>query len=237
MRFIGWLFRVIVALCLMAVLAGAGALWFGLVPQRYSPFAPLSLESPPGLFLDFQLAALGRDPAQCRAALKMPHIDAAAIPDIPIKDGCGIRNAVRFANAGGAQLSIDKLTCEAAAAVTLWIEHEVQPAAQAMFGKRVTAIDDMGTYDCRNIVGNSYFKNRRSQHATANAIDIGGFTLEGGKRISVLKDWSGTGPEAQFLHKVHNEACHYFRVALSPNYNAAHKNHLHLDRGLGWVCR
>lgn len=237
MGFLARIVRLAFALILMAALSLAGALYFGLVPQRYSPFAPLSLEEPPGWFLDLQLAALGRDPAGCRAALKMPHIDAAPVVDDVLKDGCGVVNGVRFGNVGGVSLGVEKVTCEVAAALTLWVEHAVQPAALATFGKRVTGIEDMGTYSCRNIIGSKVFSNRRSQHATANAIDIGGFTLEGGKRISVLKDWSGKGPEAAFLHKVHAEGCHYFRVALGPNYNLQHKNHFHFDRGLGWVCR
>lgn len=237
MQVIARLLRTLLALVLMLALAGAGALWLGLVPPQYNPLAPLSLDGPPGTFLDFQLAALQRDPVQCRQALKPPHLDATAVPDEPLKDGCGVRNGVRFATVGGAALGVERITCELAAAIDLWVENEVQPAALAMFGKRVTAIEDMGTYSCRNIIGSKLLSSRRSQHATANAIDVAGFTLDGGKKISVLKDWSGSGPEAEFLHRIHREGCHYFRVALSPNYNPEHKNHFHFDRGLGWVCR
>lgn len=237
MQVIARLLRTLLALVLMLALAGVGALWFGLVPPQYNPLAPLSLDSPPGTFLDLQLAALQRDPVHCQQALRPPHLDASPVPDEPLKDGCGVRNSVKFATVGGVALGVDKITCELAAAVDLWVETAVQPAALAMFGKRVTAIEDMGTFSCRNIIGSKLLTNRRSQHATANAIDIAGFTLEGGKKISVLKDWPGTGPEADFLHRVHHEGCRFFRVALSPNYNPEHKNHFHFDRGLGWVCR
>jgi hypothetical protein len=215
----------------------AGAFWFGLVPQSYSPFPPISLEQRPGWFVDLRLAMLRFDSDLCRSVLKAPHIDAAPVAEVPIRNGCGLINGVRFSSAGGVRLGVDKITCEMAATLTLWIEHEVQPAAVARFGKRVSSIEDMGTYDCRNIVGNTFFAHRRSQHATANAIDIAGFTLEDGRRISVLKDWKGKGAEAQFLRDIHASACHYFRVALGPEYNESHKNHFHLDRGLGWICR
>ena len=98
-------------------------------------------------------------------------------------------------------------------------------------------LGDMGTYDCRNIVGNPLWKGLRSQHATANAIDISGFTLADGRSISVLKDWKGEGKDAEFLHEVHRRSCRYFRVALGPNFNVAHANHFHFDRGLMWTCR
>lgn len=225
------------ALLLTIAVALAGAFWFGLVPQRYSPFPPISLEQRPGWFVDLRLAMLRFDSDLCRSVLKAPHIDATPVAEVPIRNGCGLINGVRFSSAGGARLGVDKITCEMAATLTLWIEHEVQPAAVAHFGKRVSSIEDMGTYDCRNIVGSTFFSHRRSQHATANAIDLAGFTLEDGRRISVLKDWNGKGAEAQFLRDIHASACSYFRVALGPEYNESHKNHFHLDRGLGWICR
>ncbi|PTS74531.1 extensin, partial [Sphingomonas sp. HMWF008] len=81
-----------------------------------------------------------------------------------------------------------------------------------------------------------------SEHSTADAVDIAAFVLADGRRISVLEDWRGNGPEATFLHRVRNGACRLFATTLSPDYNAAHANHLHLDQavrgGMGWtVCR
>lgn len=224
-------------LLVLLTIATGGAFWFGLVPQRLSPFSPISLEKPPGFFLDAKLAALRFDPALCQAVLKEPHIDATPIPDSPLKSGCGWQNAVKFTSTGGAKIGVEPLTCEMAAAITLWMEQEVQPLAEKMFQKKVVGLGDMGTYDCRNIVGNAFWKDVRSQHATANALDISGFTLDGGKQISVLRDWDGKGPEAEFLKTVHARGCKYFRVALGPNFNAAHKNHFHFDRGPMWSCK
>lgn len=231
--------RVFSRLLLLTLIAftGTAAIWFGAIPQRLSPFSPISLEEPPGWFLDAKLAVLRRDPALCKAVLKTPHIDAVTIPDNPMKKGCGWTNSVKFSTAGGAKIGVDPLTCEMAVAVTLWMEHEVQPLALSTFGQRVTGLGDMGTYDCRNIVGNPLWKDMRSQHATANAIDISGFTLADGRQLSVLKDWNGKGAASQFLHDVHNRACRYFRVTLGPDFNAAHKNHFHFDRGIFWRCK
>lgn len=221
----------------LAIAASFAAFWFGIVPQRLSPFSPLTLDQPAQWFVDPKLAALRRDPALCHAVIKSPHVFASPIPDVPIENGCGLRNAVRVSAVGGARLPADRLACEMAAALALWIEYDVQPAAQEILGQRVQSITQMGTYSCRDIVGNAFWKGIRSQHATANAIDIGGFTLADGRQISVLKGWPGNSAEAKFLRDIHKRACRYFRVSLGPDFNASHKDHFHFDRGPLWTCR
>jgi len=224
-------------LLLILLVATVGAFWFGLVPQRLSPFSPISLEDPPSFFIDPKLAALRFDPALCNAVLKEPHIDATPIPDRVTGDRCGWSNAVKFTQAGGAEIGVEQLTCEMAAALTLWVEQEVQPLAREMFGHEVTRLGDMGTYGCRNIVGNPFWKGVRSQHASANAIDISGFTFADGRQITLLRDWKKDGPESRFLREAHRRACRYFRVALGPDFNKAHADHFHFDRGLMWTCK
>ncbi len=44
-------------------------------------------------------------------------------------------------------------------------------------------------------------------------------------------------PKATFLRQVRDGACQGFRAVLGPDYNAAHRNHFHLDRGPYRVCR
>ncbi len=213
------------------------AFWLGLVPQRFSPLAPINLNEANSYFLNMRLAALKGDANLCHAVLKTPLIEAHAIQDEPIKNGCGWKNAVRMSHAGGAKLSADKVTCEMAAALTMWLEHEVQPAAERHFSMRVTNVKHMGTYACRNIAGSKFWKDFRSQHATASAIDIESFTLSDGRSISILRHWKGDAPEARFLHDIHKRACRYFRVAIGPDFNAAHANHFHFDRGALKSCR
>lgn len=224
-------------LLLIFFVAVAGGYWFGLIPQSVSPFGTVSLDTRPAMFVDPKLSTLRFDSALCQSVLKEPHIDASPIPDRVTDNNCGWVNAVKFTHTGGAQIGVEPLTCEMAAALTLWVEHEVQPLAKEMFGQQVVRLGDMGTYDCRNIVGNPFWKGVRSQHAAANAIDISGFTFADGRSISVLKDWKGKGKEAEFLHEAHRRSCRYFRVALGPEFNAAHANHFHFDRGLMWTCR
>lgn len=224
-------------LALVLLVAVVGGYWFGLIPQRWSPLSPISLDTRPSFLVDPRLSVLRFDSELCQAILKAPHIDATPVPDRVTGTNCGWTNAVKFTQVGGAQIGVEPLTCEMAVALALWVEHEVQPLAREMFGQEVVRLGDMGTYDCRNIVGNPLWKGLRSQHAAANAIDISGFTFADGRTITLLKDWKGKGKDSAFLREVHRRSCRYFRVALSPEFNAAHANHFHFDRGLMWTCR
>ena len=73
----------------------------------------------------------------------------------------------------------------------------------------------------------------------ANAIDIADIRLSGGTQISVLRDWEADGPKAEFLRRARDGACDSFATVLSPDYNAAHADHFHLDMSARWrgVCR
>jgi hypothetical protein len=117
----------------------------------------------------------------------------------------------------------------------MWERHVLQPEAERLFGRRVTGVQTFGTYACRNVYHRD--AGRRSQHATANAIDIAGFTLAGGQTVSVLRDWKDKGAKGAFLHAVRDGACDPFQAVLSPDYNAAHADHLHLDLGRWSACR
>lgn len=132
------------------------------------------------------------------------------------------------------------IACPVAAALSVWEWQVVQPAAQRHFGSRVTAIDHFGSYSCRRIYGRD--AGTWSEHATADAVDIAGFRLADGRRITVVGDWTGSGDKAAFLREVRDGACRLFATTPSPDYNAAHRDHLHLDQAdrgaMGWrACR
>jgi hypothetical protein len=83
----------------------------------------------------------------------------------------------------------------------------------------------------------------RSRHATANALDIAGFTLANGQHISVLRQWQTggaeavAGPDAVLLRDAHRGACRFFNGVLGPDYNAVHSDHFHLETGGYRMCR
>jgi hypothetical protein len=226
----------IILLVLIALALGL-VLRQGLIPAAFNPLPALDLGQADPWFVDWRIAALKHDPQLCRRVLVAPYIDAQPIADNPLKNGCGWVNSVRVSTAGGTHAGFDKVTCEAAAALALWLQYGVQPIAQEMFGQKVTSVQSFGGYSCRNIIGNPMWKDIRSEHASANALDIGAFTLADGRRISVAGHWKGHDAEARFLHAVHGRACRYFHVVLGPDYNAAHHDHFHLDRGLFWRCK
>src|SRR5262245_5914997 len=229
--------RVLRTILILLILGGlAFAFRQGLVPWYLNPLPAIDLGGPRPWLADWRLAAMKHDPNLCRRVLAAPHVEVQPIADHPLEDGCGWTNAVRMSGAGGVRAVFDKITCEAATALALWLEYDLQQVAQDILGQRVVAVQSFGTYSCRNIIGAKFWKNRRSEHAIANAIDIAGFTLADGQHISVRRQWHGDGPQARFLRAAHASACPYFGVVLGPDFNPEDHDHFHLDRGLSWVC-
>ena len=68
-----------------------------------------------------------------------------------------------------------------------------------------------------------------SEHAFGDALDIAGFTLADGHKITVKDGWHGTPEEQGFLHDVQLYACETFTTVLAPGYNVYHYNHIHVD--------
>jgi hypothetical protein len=162
---------------------------------------------------------------------------------------CGFHNAVRIERTSAATRQPFTLTCRAAVSLALWEYHVVQPEALRRFNQPIARLEHFGSYSCRNVYGRAV--GTRSRHATAEAFDVAGFVLADGRRIRVINQWRGSVDpinkpaardrnsmqDAAFLHAVRDGACQYFDTVLSPDYNAAHHDHLHLDRGPYSVCR
>jgi hypothetical protein len=117
----------------------------------------------------------------------------------------------------------------------IWERHALQPAAREVLGSEVAAIEHYGSYACRRVYGQE--TGRVSEHARANALDVAGFRLRDGRRVTVASDWADEGPKGDFLRRVRDGACGAFETVLGPEYNAAHRDHFHLDRGPYRVCR
>jgi hypothetical protein len=148
---------------------------------------------------------------------------------------CSVTDAVTLG--GGAPLlrpARPVLTCREALAVALWRRQVVDPAAEDLLGQNVAVMNHFGSYACRRIYNQR--QGAMSQHATANALDVAGFRLADGSTVRVQQDWRDAGPRGRFLRRVRDGACGVFGTVLSPDYNAAHANHLHLDMGQTGVC-
>lgn len=203
------------------------------LPGEWNPWAPLDVSKPPNFLTAWKLGRLRDNPQLCTLALDSSGLRYS--PQADTSSNCPLTNVVRIQGAPVRLSSSFLATCPVAVAFALFERHGLQPAAQRVFGQPVAQVDHLGSYACRNVYNRA--EGRLSQHATANALDIAGFRLKDGQRIELLKDWSGEGPKAQFLRQVREGACDSFNTVLGPDYNAAHRNHFHLDMG-GWrVCR
>ncbi len=227
--------RILLGIAALTVLLAppVGQGWRLELPPRWNPWAPLDVREAPNLMTRFKVSRMQGHPELCRQALASSPLRYAALPDSAPIAGCPLSNSVRISASDLTFSSSFIATCELAVAFALFERHGLQPAAQQVFGQRVTRIDHLGSFACRNIESSQ----RRSQHASANALDIAGFRLADGRHISVARDWAGEGDNARFLREVREAACKHFKVTLGPDYNAAHRDHFHLDMGRFRMCR
>ena len=240
-----------IAAVIWALIAGTGyGLYSGrlAIPDRFNPWAPLDVRAQTDWLTDYKLSRTRSEPERCLAALAQTGMQYDALPDRATAPGCGFENAVRLKSASvriGAPLL---LSCPMALSFFMWEKHTLQAAAQQHFGERVAAIDHLGSYACRNINRGEGASpdapgGSRSRHATANALDIAGFTLQSGRQVTVLKSWpqadlgAPSGPQAQMLADAHSGACRFFNGVLGPDYNAVHRDHFHLETGGYSMCR
>jgi hypothetical protein len=218
----------------IALVAAWGLSSCSIAPQD-APWEPLSLEQSLGWATRMKLAELSGDPQQCLAALRTAQrlqfregAPDAGTATCPLTDVVAIeRSSIAYDQELAA-------SCALAAAMYIWEREVVQPAAQAHLQTTVTQIDTFGTFACRNVYGRA--DARRSEHATANALDVAGFRLANGERVSVLDDWGADTAEAAFLRAVRDGSCEVFSAVLGPEYNSAHANHFHLDMGPFRIC-
>jgi len=221
------------------LLACLGAGWLGwryhaeIVPRRYNPFTALHVADEPSFATRFKLMRAGRDAGYCRSALATSELKATPLPDTAMVDGCGLRNAVRIRGGSVAVSAPFTASCPLALSYALFERHVARPAARTHLGAELRSIAHVGSHVCRNIAGTS----RRSDHATADALDLVAFTTAGGTRVEVLKDWEGDDREARFLRALRDGSCRFFRGVLGPDYNAAHADHFHLAATGFSVCR
>lgn len=212
----------------LIALGGCSAL-----PQSREPDRPgaRGAASPP--------VTISPDAAQCLAELSRTGSRYSPLPDRYDGAGCQISNSVRLDRLRGddAEFMLSNLgpvACPLASTFAAWARFGVDRAARQLLGSPLVRIETMGSYSCRNVAGTG----RISAHARAEAIDIGAFVLADGRRISVIDGWSsGNLQEREFLRTVHRSACKRFGTVLGPDYNAAHRDHLHVELGNGSFCR
>lgn len=210
------------------------------VPPEWSPWAPVALDHRMTPVTRWKLNGLRDNQDQCIDVLATAPdewLDHLPLEDYTPVESCPLTNVVRVTRTSAELSSTFTATCPLVAAWVMFEQQQLQPLAREHLGSPVVKLDHYGTFSCRNIYNR---KNaRRSEHATASAIDIAGFRLADGRRISVLDDWNNEQEPArsEFLKAVHSASCGYFGTVLGPDYNQPHENHFHLEAGRFGVCR
>ena len=226
-----------IALSLLLIIAGAVlSVWRGWldVPAEWNPWAPLDVKAAPNWLTGFKQMRLRGNPELCAQVLSNSGLRVTAQADSPDAK-CPLIGTVRVQGGEVALSSSFLASCPLAVAYAMFERHSLQPAAQSVYGQRVARLDHLGSFACRNVYNRE--SGTLSRHASADALDISGFRLADGRSISVLKDWPKQNQDARFLRQVRDGACEAFSVVLSPDYNAAHRNHFHVDVGRWSVCR
>ena len=227
-----WLFWVV----LLAMGGAAVSVWRGWleVPPQWNPWAPLDVKAAPNWLTGYKLMRLRSDPELCAQALSSSDLRVSPQADSPGAK-CPLIGALRVQGGEVALSSSFIASCPLAVAYAMFEHHTLQPAAQSLSGQKVARVDHLGSFACRNVYNRE--SGALSRHASADALDIAGFRLADGRTISVLKDWPKQNQDAEFLRQLRDGACESFSVVLSPDYNAAHRNHFHVDVGRWSVCR
>jgi hypothetical protein len=148
-----------------------------------------------------------------RAKEQCAHVLAAVPAEYdmqePIRKGeCGLPAPVSLKSVGSApKVVFDppiEVNCAMVAALDNWVKTTLQPKARERFKSPVVSIIGGSGYSCRNIY--NLPNARLSQHALANAVDIGAFSLQNGKTIAVLKGWGLTARDIVARKKALAEA-------------------------------
>jgi hypothetical protein len=134
----------------------------------------------------------------CREALASTH---AVVDDLPpIKKGnCGAPAPIRLISIGKSNPVSFKpaptINCRMLVPLKHWIDKGLQPNASRYMDTRVKTVSIISSYSCRTRYGRPGA--RISEHAFANALDISGFRLADGRRVSVLKHWGPTRADTE----------------------------------------
>jgi hypothetical protein len=170
----------------------------------------------------------------CLARLDDRRVDYRPLATVDAAQSwCRVDTAVRVARIAAGLDKPATMSCALAARLDQFERDVVQPLAKEELGRRIVRINHLGSFSCRARNGRG---DRMSQHGLGRAIDIAGFRLADGSTVSVADDWAGSGAKRQFLRYLARRACQYFSVVLTPDSDADHHDHLHLDIGPDRRC-
>ena len=133
-----------------------------------------------------------RPAADPQCPLRLERLGALfqSSPDFIQDNGCQNQGAVAVEDFGGGVSLSGRVVvaCPVAEATALWLRNVVQTEALETFGTRVVGLSNVSGYSCRKRSG-GYI----SEHGFANAIDIGTFHFEDGRRVNIEGGWRRNG--------------------------------------------
>lgn len=131
--------------------------------------------------------------ARCTHLLK--QVDAVVEFEEPFKKGpCGDPAPVRLISLGSnPSVTVSPpalVNCNMVFSLHEWLQKDLQPLAQKLLGEKITTLENMSSYSCRNAYART--STRLSEHARANALDIRGFKTGKGNAARLLAHWGPT---------------------------------------------
>jgi hypothetical protein len=114
------------------------------------------------------------------------------------------------------------LRCNMATAIATWVRDDLQALVAAQ-GAPLSGLDNFNSFECRG--RNRVVGAKTSEHGRANALDIRGFVVNGGRKLEL------TNPEVArgFRDAVRISACRHFTTVLGPGSDGYHEDHVHID--------
>jgi hypothetical protein len=157
-----------------------------------------------------------------------PNLTCSIQDPVYILDGV---NGIDLLYYDGTPTNRQLMSCEGALSVADTVA-DVQANHAIPGGPALTAMLHIGTYVCRVIGGTDVL----SRHSFGDAIDIYGFEFGNGSIYTLVDDWQHdtANPSSVGGAFLYDSAYRWFddgfwEIILTPNFNAAHDNHFHVD--------
>lgn len=168
-------------------------------PDTTPPDRPAGGTAPTTNQASWSTADISAGRARCQALLKDRNVVFIQAEPVKEKD-CGTPAPIQLISIGSTpQVSLSPppiVTCDMAAALSTWLDQDVQPASRQLLGGPVIRLEVMSAYSCRNAYAR--ITARLSEHGRANALDIAGFITERGDMAGLKADWGETSRDVQF---------------------------------------
>lgn len=104
---------------------------------------------------------------------------------------------------------------------------QLDELAGILAAEGIVEVVHAGSHNCRLVAGSTVL----SPHASALAFDLVQLKTRSGELLSVLGDWDGPSEASRWLHWLTEELYdrRVFNVIITPDHDAGHRDHLHLD--------